>query len=50
MEPRKDQKHPARRHGSEKLDERNRDVDEAGMGRKGGADIDVAKRERELRK
>ena len=47
---RKDRKQPARRHGSEKLDEHNRGEDEAALGRKGGADIDVAKRERELKR
>jgi hypothetical protein len=44
----RDGRHPPRRHGGEKKTDQIGKPDEAGAGRKGGADIDVDKREKEL--
>jgi hypothetical protein len=45
----RDKKPPRpRRHGSEKMVDRIGNEDQSGVGRKGGADIDVEKREKEL--
>jgi hypothetical protein len=39
---------PLRRHGGEKMVDRIGKEDQGAIGRKGGADIDVEKREKEL--
>jgi hypothetical protein len=46
----RDKKVPTRprRHGGEKMTDRIGNEDQSGVGRKGGADIDVDKREKEL--
>jgi hypothetical protein len=44
----RDTKRPTRRHGGERKTDQIGQPDEAGVGRKGGADIDIEKREKEL--
>lgn len=44
----RDIKRPTRKHGGERKTDQIGKVEEAGAGRKGGADIDIDKREKEL--